>query len=488
MLPSIPVNHVVRVNPAVISSGGDALDLNTVVLTDDSVYPINLYPSATDVGQVFGFNSDQYKFAQCYFEGYVGSTIKPAALFIARYNMSDISAKLIGASVKSLDLDDLKKISGDLTVTIDGTAVSGSVNLADATSFSEAAVKIASALSAAVTFDTQLQAFIISSTKVGANSAISFASGAAAEALKLTKISGAVVDNATQADNPDTVMERVADYTLNFAVLTTVGTGFGLEVQKELAKWNSKQNNRYWFIYYGQEPTALISNNNNCFAAWLQENAISGTTALYGTLEQAGLACGYAASINFSETNGRATMEFKRQSGIAASVTALKDATALESNGYAYYGAWATANERFVFFRNTHVSGDFAWVDSYLNQVYFNAQLQLAFMNMLISYKAIPYNADGIAIHRAAAEDPIREMINFGGIQSGVNLSEAQKSQINYEAGFDAARQIESTGYCLLIQQATAQVRGQRGSLPLKLWYTDGGSIHSVNLASINVQ
>ena len=488
MLPSIPASNIVSVNPAVISAGGSALSLNTVVLTDDSVYPINQYASAVDVGSVYGYGSDQYKFAQCYFDGYVGSTIKPAELFIARYNMIDISAKLIGASVKSLDLNDLKKISGDLTVTIDGTAISGSVNLTDVTSFSEAAAKMATALSAAVSFDTQLQAFIISSTKVGANSAISFAAGAVAEALKLTENTGAIADNSTLADSPDAVMERVSGYTLNYAVITTIGNAFDQDTNKALAKWNSKQNNRYWFVYYGQEPTALIANNNNCFAAWLKENAIAGTTAIYGTLEQAGLACGYAASINFSEMNGRATMEFKRQSGIAASITSLQDATALESNGYAYYGAWATANDRFIFFRNTKVSGDFAWVDTYLNQVYFNAQLQLAFMNMLISYKAIPYNADGIAIHRAAAEDPIKEMLNFGGIQSGVNLSEAQKSQINYEAGFDAARQIESTGYCLLIQQATAQVRGQRGSLPLKLWYTDGGSIHRVNLASINVQ
>ena len=90
-------------------------------------------------------------------------------------------------------------------------------------------------------------------------------------------------------------------------------------------------------------------------------------------------------------------------------------------------------------------------------------------MNMLISYKAIPYNAEGIAIHRAAAQDPINAMLNFGGIQRGVNLSKTQKSQINYEAGFDSARQIETVGYCLLINKASAQVRGQRESLPLKL-------------------
>lgn len=488
MLPSIPASNIVTINPSVIGTGGDALDLNTVILSDSSVYPINQYASASDVGDAFGTSSDQYKFAQCYFDGYVGATIQPGALFVARYNAADAPAKLIGATVKSLSLDDLKAISGTLSVTIDGVAKSGNVDLSAATSFSNAATTIGTALTAIVSYNAQLQAFIITSGTVGESSTISYATGTASDALKLSKEQGSVADNSTQADTADTIMERVTNYTLNFAVITCIGASFDLDAQKAIAKWNSKQNSRYWFVQWGMEPTALIANNTNCFGSWLSENAIDGTTAIYGTLEQAGLACGYSASINFRETNGRATMEFKRQSGIAATITELKDATALESNGYAYYGAWATANDRFIFFRNTKVSGDFKWVDAYLNQVYFNAQLQLAFLNMLISYKAIPYNAEGRAIHRAAAQDPIDEMLNFGGIQSGVSLSEAQKTQINYEAGFDAARQIQSTGYCLLIQDAAAQVRGQRGSLPIKLWYTDGGSVQTVNMSSINVQ
>lgn len=488
MLPSIPASNIVNIMPSVIGTGGDSLDLNTVVLCDTGIYPLYQYASAKAVGDVFGTESDQYKFAQCYFSGYSGATSFPSALFFARYNTADASAKLIGASMKSVELDDLKKVSGDLNVTIDGVNKTCSLNLSVATSFSNAAELLNTSLGVGVEFNTQLQAFIFPSGTNGATSSISYAAGAVADALKLSESTGAIVDNATVVDTADTIMQKVTSYTLNFAAITTIGNAFNLDIKKAIAKWNSKQNNRYWFVAYDLEPTALIANNTNCFGQWLEENAISGTTAIYGTLEQAGLACGFAASINFRETNGRATMEFKRQSGIAASVTELQDATALESNGYAYYGAWATANERFIFFRNTKVSGDFEWIDAYLNQVYFNAQLQLAFMNMLINYKAIPYNAEGRAIHRAAAQDPINEMLNFGGIQSGVNLSEAQTTQINHEAGFDAAREINAKGYCLLIQDAAAQVRGKRQSLPLKLWYTDGGSVHTVNLASINVQ
>ena len=488
MLPSIPASKIVTINPAVIGTGGSPLALNTVVLTDASIYPTGQFGSAEDVADVFGHGSDQYNFAAAYFAGYAGSTIKPSTLYFVRYNPADTAAKLIGASRKSLDLADLQAITGDLTIIIDGTPKTGSVDLSSASSFSDAALTIGTALTADVEFDTQLQSFIVKSATVGASSSVAYATGTAADALGLSQNAGAVADNHTAASAVDTVMDVVTGYTLNFAVITTIGASFDLTAHKAFAKWNSKQLSRYWYVQYGMEPTALIAGNNNCFGSWLKENATDGTTAIYGTMEQAALACGYAASINFQETNGRATMEFKRQAGIAATVTNSADADALESNGYAFYGAYATANERFIFFRNSRVSGDFKWVDAYLNQVYLNSQLQLAFMTMLTSYKAIPYNAEGIAIHRAAAQDPILEMLNFGGIQEGVNLSEQQAAQVNYEAGFEASRQIENTGYCLLIQEATAQVRGMRASLPIKLWYTDGGSVHTVNLASINIQ
>lgn len=79
-------------------------------------------------------------------------------------------------------------------------------------------------------------------------------------------------------------------------------------------------------------------------------------------------------------------------------------------------------------------------------------------------------------------------MLNFGGIQPGVELSEQQKKQINYEAGFDAVSQLKTAGWCIRVGETPAQTRGLRKSMPLKLWYADGGSVQQVNLPSINVQ
>ena len=93
-----------------------------------------------------------------------------------------------------------------------------------------------------------------------------------------------------------------------------------------------------------------------------------------------------------------------------------------------------------------------------------------------------------MALQRAACNDPIREALNFGSIQEGVTLSEQQRALINNATGMDAAGLVESQGYYLYIGKATAQTRANRQTYPMKFWYADGGSVHSINLNSINVQ
>ena len=489
MLASIPASEIVTVLPSVLGAGGTAMALNAVIISDDVKFVAKEYSNADAVGNDYGTTSDKYKFAQIYFSGFTGSTVKPSALFISKYSAVDSAAKLTGASLRSMSLDQLKAITGAISVTIDGVLATGTVDLSAATSFSNAATLIATALTAAVTFDTQLQSFVIASGTTGATSSISFATGAAAESLALTELTGAQLDNVTTVDTATTAMKRLTNYTLNLStIVAETSTALNDNIQKEIATWVSLQNHRYWLVKYGEEPTALIANNTTNFAGWIAENNVADVTCVYGTFEHAALCAGYAASLNFSELNGRTTMDFRSTSTLAPSVTDVDDANALESNGYAYYGAFATANDRFIFLRNSIVSGEFKWVDAYLNQIYFNSQLQLAQITGLIANKSVPYNEVGKSKVRASAQDPINEMLNFGGIQTGVALSEQQKSIINNEAGVDAATIIFNQGYYLMIRDATAQVRAARGSFPIKLWYTDGGSVHSINIASINVQ
>jgi hypothetical protein len=89
---------------------------------------------------------------------------------------------------------------------------------------------------------------------------------------------------------------------------------------------------------------------------------------------------------------------------------------------------------------------------------------------------------------RSTLLDPITKYINFGAIQPGVQLSASQAQQVNTAAGAKIDGVLSTVGWYLQILPATAQVRGIRGSPPMKFWYTDGGSIQSLLLATIDVQ
>ncbi|AIK89335.1 DUF3383 domain-containing protein [Glaesserella parasuis] len=492
MFQSIPASQIVNVNPSVLSSGGSPLSMNAVFLSENANLPTGRavsFATADSVGEYFGFTSAEYQAAAVYFKGFDGSTIKPGTLIFFAYNKAIEGAFLLGASVKSLSLNELKKINGTLSVIIDGSEKKAdSLNLSGAKSFSNAAELIGTALgSVTVTFDSQLQAFKVASSTTGTTSTIAFATGATADALGLSENAGATLSQGSNTTTPTETMQAVIGSTLNWATFTTI-TEPTLEEKLEFAKWSNNQNQRFLYVGWGKEATATQTGNTTSFGAKLKESEYSGATAVYGGLDKAAFLCGTVASIDFTEKQGRITLKFKGQSGLTADVTDATIAKNLEDNGYNYYGAWATANDRFLFLSPGQISGEWKWIDAYINQIRLNSQLQLAIITLLTSAKSVPYNDIGIALQRAACNDPINEALNFGSIQVGVSLSEQQKAIINNYTGVDAASQVEAQGYYLYIGKATAQTRGNRESFPMKLFYTDGGSLHSVNLASINVQ
>lgn len=154
MFQSIPASKIVSVNPAVLSSGGSPLSMNAVFLSKNDNLPTGrhtAFPDASAVGEFFGLSSEEFKAAQVYFKGFDNSHIKPGTLYFYPYNVGKEAAYLRGASVKSMSLAALKKLSGNLKVNIDGSDKNGeNISLATATGFSDAAAKIGAAINAAV--------------------------------------------------------------------------------------------------------------------------------------------------------------------------------------------------------------------------------------------------------------------------------------------------------------------------------------------------
>jgi hypothetical protein len=133
------------------------------------------------------------------------------------------------------------------------------------------------------------------------------------------------------------------------------------------------------------------------------------------------------------------------------------------------------------------VSGEFLWLDSYVDQIWLNNAFQLALMELLINTKSIPYNTAGYSLIEAACMDPINAGLNFGAFRPGVSLSAAQAAEVNNAAGVTIDATLSQRGWYLQVLDASAIVRQARGSPPCTFWYMDGQSCQRINLASIEL-
>lgn len=492
---SVPADRIVSIVPAVVGTGGNPLAMNTMLIAEHNVgepriVGVREFGSVAEVGDVFGMASPQAEFARRYFLGYEGATKIPTALWLAAGRSTETSAVLQSASMRSVELDTLK-VEADLTVVVGGISETASIDLTAATSFSQIATMIEGNLTGvSCAFIPSAQVFELTTTDTGTTATISFASGELADLLRLTEESGALLENGQDALSFDEMMAGILGETLNFGVITFLEE-LELDLKKQAAQWNTGKRSRFLLVIQDTSGAATVANNDACFGAWLAGTEQDGTMPYFGTIEQVAAVCGGIAAIDFKREDGRRNIMFMQQAGLGATVTSEPEYTALISNGYTFYAAFATANDRFIFQTNGAVSGKFRWGDNYVNQVYLNSQLQLAVMTMLQSYGSIPYTEVGKSYHRSAVMDPIKEMINFGGIQPLIDpsaLSEQQKSIINSQAGRDIIPDLLNKGYVIDIKTADAQTRGNRGSMPFTIFYSDGGSVQSVNLSSVNVQ
>jgi hypothetical protein len=147
---TIPASFYVGVVPGVISAGPSGQTMTGLMLTTNPRVPIGSvvsFSGLTAVQTYFGAGSAEGAEAAVYFAGYSGCTKLPATLLVAQYPTASVGAYLRGGSLAALSLASLQALSGLLTVTINGTpTTSGAINLAGATSFSQAAQTITTAL------------------------------------------------------------------------------------------------------------------------------------------------------------------------------------------------------------------------------------------------------------------------------------------------------------------------------------------------------
>lgn len=494
MTQTIPVSQIVTVNPAVVSAGGNPLSLNAIFIDQGSTVPVSSLLSfsvADEVSAYFGSDSTQAQLARVYFAGFDSSTKKPGALFFAGYAAAARAAFLRGQSLAGMTLAQLQAVTGSLTITVDGTAkTAANLNLSAVTSFTNAATAITTALAltapAAVTWDALSSRFVVTSGTTGAASTMTQATGTAAASLGL---SAGILSQGADADTPATAMDRIKAQEQNWATFTTTFEP-NLAAKTAFAAWTNAQNNRYAYVCWDTDAGYATTNNAGVFGNIVDVLNYEGVVVAFGGALIGAFLCGYAGSIDFAAINGRATPAFKTQSGLATSVSTLSLANAVLSNNASYYGLYQAPGQGNIYsiLYDGRMNGSkFRWMDTYLNQIYLNSQLQLSIFEGLMAANSAPYSGQGDALIRSWCADPITAALNNGSIRVGVPLSDSQKATIISQAGLDITATLENQGYYLQILPATAAVRQARQSPPIKLWYMDGGAIQSIALASIAV-
>lgn len=289
----------------------------------------------------------------------------------------------------------------------------------------------------------------------------------------------------TGVNIPD-MMNTLVATSQNWATFTTMWEP-DVATKTAFADWVNTQNQRYAYVMWDSDTQATVSSGTS-LGAKFTANKYDGVVPIYNDLITAAFVCAIAASINFNERNGRVTFAFRAQSGLTPVVTDATIAQNLINNGYNFYGAYATATQRFTFLQPGQITGKWLWIDTYLNQIFLNAQLQQAIMRLYGNSKSIPYNVDGYTMIRAACMPVIEQALNFGAIRAGVPLDADQASTVNTQAGTKIDNTLTTQGWYLQILPATSAARVARKSPPIAFWYTDGGSIQQINIASIDVQ
>lgn len=484
---SINASQIVQVTPRVINAGGTDLEITGLLLTSNPlcVFPGTMaYTSADAVGAYFGLASAEYKAAEKYFLGYDNSFKKPRRLHFARLATAAIAGALIGAS--AAEIATLQGISnGTLTLDIDGVkATASAIDFSNITTQSDAATLLTTALKkATVQYNSNLNAFIITSNTTGDASAVSVADESPlATAMGFTAAAGAVESAGSGALEPGANMDSITNVTQNWASFTTMEEADD-DTVLELAQWANDSNGEYLYCPYTTNKSNTNVNGGATLPKMLADKNVEGVLLTFGGLEYALLAMSIAACIDWDRNNGIATWAFKTQSGLSASVT--DDATAANcvQLGISFYGRYATRNDDFIFFyEGKMIGGSFGFVDAYIGSLWLRNTLQVAIVNGLNQIGRVPYTDEGYTVIRAWCTDPINRALRNGVIDPGVELSEAQRAQLMSEIGEDVSSEIFTNGYYLLVADPGASARVNRDTPTLGLWYTYGGSVHRLEL------
>lgn len=479
MAGGIPLDWLINVTSTGVRDIFSLAKLHTLLITQgDSANPrpqFERFYNANSVLKAYGADSSVYKFAVNYF-GFTSKTATKADLLtVYRWNKTATGAILQGAKVdKSVGY--LSALNGVLSVSIGGIVENVAVNFEGATSLSDIAQIMQTAINAvgvevddsdpenpvttitnpgfanaSVFYNANTQGFILVSGETGENSSVDYVSGDFADDLGLTAQSGAVIIAGSEA--AETISEALAEIEAENGAYYNISTDFAFDNEMsallEVAKFTNQSNSRYLFTYISDNK-ALI--NNADFTGNLK--GYDGLNIEYRiSEEQDGYSSGIISAINFARTNGNYNVAFN--SGNAFNETAISKVDELETleanlaNSFLKFGKLGQFN---TWYGMGNVCGQLTnSLNVYVANSFLVFSEQFALANMFNSQPMVGLRGtNNNALVMSYLESVFLEAVNSAIAIRGAELTTTEKNAVLTAFGEDgetAITQLQDNGY-----------------------------------------
>lgn len=439
------------------------------VITNNPLLPPGIvaeFQTAEAVAAYFGSNSEEYARALPYLSFINKAVQRTSAISFARWVTGPLAPMVVGDTLPKA-LASLTSISGGILSINTGSGtptVIEDINLSTATSLTQVAALLQTAIqaggtgapqlvAATVSYNTNTNQFTLtgSSTGDGTLSVTSLNTGDLAVLLGWAT-SGTVLVAGQQADTPDVAISKAAGISNNFGTFVFAGSTLTDEQIAAVGLWNATQNNQY--VYSVAVPlsrlgilSALVSGTSGLCLN------IQSDTAANDFVEQC--PCEITGSLNYNVPGAAQNFMFYQfpNRNVTVSDDAIADIADADLGNY--IGLTQVNGQRLAFYQRGVLCGganDATDISVYVNEIWLKSALTASFMTLLLSLGSVQPNPEGAAYLIGAAQPVLNMATNNGTFSIGKELDTTQQAYISQVTGDPLAwRQVVTLGYWLEI-------------------------------------
>ncbi|MBP5789229.1 MAG: DUF3383 domain-containing protein [Neisseriaceae bacterium] len=446
------ISQTKYINITSAAGGGSIVaqrDLMGRVFTTNELVPVGeiiefsggLVSAKESIGNYFGITSDEYAFAEKYFQVNKKGTA-PQKLGFARYVDTACGAYLYGK--KGVKLSDLQAVTaGTFGITVNGVEKTYSaLNFSSATSLADVATALTTAMTSdglVATYETNGR-FKIATEDTGSEQELSLATGTVAEILGMAN---GVLSVGGDAETPLECVVKSTGLSNNFFSFCFLDMISNSDIAA-LAAWTHGQNVNYMF-------SVAVNETNAETIKGMVENydGVALTLDIYGEHGEF-MPMSRIASIDYTRANAAISMFYQQFVGVDPSVNDTDVAAAYDALKVNYYGETAKGGISFPFYQNGVLQGSISDMGVYANEAWLKDSFVTDILNLRLAVDTLPANNVGVGMILGSLMETVNLSLYNGVTMPGKTLDNTQKSYITQITGnSDAWMAVQGNGYYL---------------------------------------